>query len=374
MRLFFIFFLFGHGLFHALGFMRVFDAGGFGDPIPTELGLFWLVACILYLATGYGFALRFRRWWMAGFTAVVVSQALVIVEWNVTAWGTLPNAFVFLICLISYRNWKFEIEAKRKADGLRIKAMNQKFGFQEPRTLPDCVKKWIEWSGASEARPPTSVNIEQTGKMRLKENAPWIPFRARQWFSLSDPGFVWLAKVGEGKFLQFMGRDTYLEEKGNMLIKAFGFLGVADASGPEMDQGAAIRFLSEMIWFPQMVFSDKLEWEGTGLYSAKVRIKNHIDREGKFYFEENGRPSAFEALRHNSETGKREVWRIEIEESGVLEEEGIRIPSRAKVIWKLETGDFHWLSLELESVLFMHRDPKRSGEKQLEPIPSKVNW
>jgi hypothetical protein len=370
MRLFFIFFLFGHGFFHALGFARIFDPDVWPtEPITRELGLFWLAACILFLATGYGFASNHRRWWMTGFTAVVVSQTLVIVEWNTAAWGTLPNAFVFLICLISYMNWKFEIKAKREADDLRVMAMNRKTSVSPSNyeRLPGCVQRWMDWSGARTASIPDSAYLTQEGRLRLKEKADWLPFNAEQWFSLSEPGFIWLAKVGEGKLMRFMGRDAYRMTKGNMLIKAFGILKVADESGPVIDQGSAVRYLSELVWFPHMAMSGQIAWEEIDEHSAKATLHHGEPVGGRFYFDETGRPQAFTALRYNSRTGKKEEWEIRMKRSEYLEKDGVRIPSQADVVWRLDSGDFHWLDLEVRSIEFLTHHKYKEGPGKFEP-------
>ena len=47
-----------------------------------------------------------------------------------------------------------------------------------------------------------------------------------------------------------VGRDKYVNGRGEMLIKILGLLPVVDARGPEMDQGTMLRYLAEMTWFP----------------------------------------------------------------------------------------------------------------------------
>ena len=370
MRLFFVFFLFFHGFFHALGFARVFDLGEWAaQPITFELGLFWLAAAILYLATGYSFAVNHRRWWMVGFTAVVVSQALVIVEWEYAAWGTLPNAIVFIVCLISFAGWQFEIKANREADDLRIMAMNRKTGISKNnyQNLPEVVKKWMDRSGVMEAEIPNSVYLTQVGEMRLKEKGNWIPFYARQWFSLSEPGFVWLARVGRRKIIQFAGRDKYQMGKGNMMIRAYSFIPVVNDAGPQVDQGSAVRYLSEIIWFPHMALSGQITWEDLGDNKAKATMHHVEDVEGIFEFGEDGFPVSFEAPRFYGSSGKREMWHIDIGKN-ILESDGVRIPAQGRVVWKMRTGDFHWLSLEIESVEYLTHHDYKGGEGQFEPV------
>lgn len=52
--------------------------------------------------------------------------------------------------------------------------------------------------------------------MRTKVDGRWMPVNAEQWFTIEQPGFIWNADVGEGTFMQFSGRDKFVNGKGNM--------------------------------------------------------------------------------------------------------------------------------------------------------------
>jgi hypothetical protein len=41
-----------------------------------------------------------------------------------------------------------------------------------------------------------------------------------------------------------------------------------------------------------------------------------------------------------------------MDENGYREFEGIRIPAKASVTWKLKTGDYNWFNLEINSVVY----------------------
>jgi hypothetical protein len=68
---------------------------------------------------------------------------------------------------------------------------------------------------------------------------------------------------------------------------------------------------------------------------------------GVYTFDVNGDVAGFEATRYADFGGtfSLEPWAIAMKEYRSFE--GIRIPYKCEVTWKLKTGDFTWLRLEI---------------------------
>ncbi len=49
--------------------------------------------------------------------------------------------------------------------------------------------------------------------------------------------------------------------KGNMLIKMMSTIPIGNSSGEEMDQGAMMRFLAEIVWLPSAALNDYIQWD-----------------------------------------------------------------------------------------------------------------
>jgi hypothetical protein len=77
-----------------------------------------------------------------------------------------------------------------------------------------------------------------------------------------------------------------------------------------------------------------------------------ISAEGVFTFTEEGDVTSFEAQRYyqRKDGPTLENWFISIDENGYKEFEGIRIPAKCAVTWRLKEGDFTWFSLEIDEV------------------------
>jgi hypothetical protein len=71
---------------------------------------------------------------------------------------------------------------------------------------------------------------------------------------------------------------------------------------------------------------------------------------GTFFFDEQGRPVNFKALRYNTDTRRLETWETPITEYGVFD--GLNLPAKGKGVWKLPSGDFTYIELEITRVAY----------------------
>ncbi|GAB6279161.1 MAG: hypothetical protein STSR0006_11650 [Lentimicrobium sp.] len=217
--------------------------------------------------------------------------------------------------------------------------------------LPLCVQKWLESSHVIGKEKIRTVHLKQKGLLRTKEGQPWMPTEAEQYFTIDKPGFVWQAKIKAAPLLYIVGRDKYYEGRGNMLIKFLSLITVVDAKGKEIDQGALLRYLAETIWFPSAALSNYIKWEEIDSNSAKATMSyGGVTASGVFLFNEKHEIINFVAQRYMEIDGQYslETWSPTVIEYKNIN--GVKIPSKAEVIWKLKTGDFKWYQLEITDI------------------------
>ena len=170
---------------------------------------------------------------------------------------------------------------------------------------------------------------------------------ARQFFSVDPPGFVWVADVKAAPFIHLAGRDKYEDGHGHMLIKLLSLFPVANASGPETDQGTLLRFLAEIVWFPTAALESYISWEEVDRSTARATMSfGGTTASGLFTFDEEGDFRRFEARRYYGK--EMETWVITAGDHENLG--GLRIPVTSKVTWQLPEGDFTWFELEIKEV------------------------
>jgi hypothetical protein len=141
--------------------------------------------------------------------------------------------------------------------------------------LPPPIRRYLLYTGVGGAPLVRTVYLRQKGAMRQSTTQPWLPLDAEQYYTVQPPGFVWSGTLRFGPLPLARARDRYAEGRGNMLIRAGGIIPIADATGVQLDQGAMMRYLSEMIWFPTAFRGDNVCFEAVDDKSARVTLLDH---------------------------------------------------------------------------------------------------
>lgn len=217
--------------------------------------------------------------------------------------------------------------------------------------LPPAVQNWLQHSRVVGKQRITSARSKQKAVMRLKTENPWMPLEAEQYFTVDQPGYIWKAKVKAAPFLHLAARDKYHKGKGNVLIKLLSLINVANARGPEVDQGSLVRYMAETMWIPTAALSSYITWTPIDGHTAKATMSYAgVTAEGIFNFSDQGRVTSFTAPRYGDFSGhySLETWLITI--GAYKEFQGLWVPAGGEITWKLKTGDFTWYRFELDEL------------------------
>jgi len=213
--------------------------------------------------------------------------------------------------------------------------------------LPDPVKRYLVYTGVVGKPVVQTVRLKQVGKIRKDAKQPWMNFEAKEYYSISPPGFVWIAYMKVFGLPLIRVRDYYMEGKGNILVKAVSLFTVANSAGKEMDQGAMMRYLNEMMWFPSAFLGKNISFESIDANSARVTLKDM----GKsvtatIYFDDEGKLTNFIAPRYrdmDNDKFKLENWSTPIRKYG--EFEGLKLPLKGAGVWNLKDGDLEYIDV-----------------------------
>jgi hypothetical protein len=97
-----------------------------------------------------------------------------------------------------------------------------------------------------------------------------MPMSAEQFYCTTPPSFIWKATFKVAGLPLIRARDEYKEGQAHMFAKMAGLFTLFDVRGSELDQGAMLRYLSEMIWFPIAFLGDNIDWQEIDEHSAEV--------------------------------------------------------------------------------------------------------
>jgi hypothetical protein len=176
-------------------------------------------------------------------------------------------------------------------------------------------------------------------------------FEADEAYSSGPPAFVWKASFPRRRLPIAFGRDEYADGEGSILIKALGIYPLANEAGDELAAAGLLRYLNEMIWFPAAYLGDNVSWAAIDDRSALVTLTDRgITVSGTFFFDGEGRPTNFRALRFNTATRKMETWETPLTTYQTLA--GLNLPVTGTAVWKLADGDFTYIGLRVTDVVY----------------------
>lgn len=266
----------------------------------------------------------------------------------------LAVILTLLIAISSIANYLFNRSANKEVESLLSKsesADKKKIEEADINRLPGSVQKWLKFSQVLGKERIVKIKVDQKAEMRLKKEQDWMPLTARQYFTTDEPGFIWLAKIKAAPLIHIVGKDKYVDGKGNMLIKIMSLITVADAKGEEIDQGTLLRFLAEAMWFPTAALENYITWKEIDDYSAEATMTyGNVKASGIFTFSESGEIKNYTAQRYKESNGKYslETWSVDV--SDYKDFSGIKVPTKGEIIWKLADGDFNWYNFEVLNV------------------------
>jgi hypothetical protein len=345
-----------YGWLHLLGFGPVSRQLTAAQPGPLT-GAGWLLAGGLFVVAAVCCWLKKRWWWLPAAAALLVSQTLIFLHWPAAKAGTLVNIILLAALLPATGIWLFRVLVERERREFLASPLPAENAVtaESLQALPEAVQKWLVRSNLMGREAIGTVYLKQKGLMRTTPAGKWWPVAAEQHYTIGQPGFFWVAQVQVAPFIELAGRDKYQDGHGFMLIKLLGLFAVVDARGPDTDQGTLLRYLAELVWFPSAALQPYISWQAAGPDAARATMTyGGISATGLFRFNAAGDVVSFEARRsYARKTGATlETWFIGVDEAGYREFDGIRVPAKAAVTWKLNTGDFTWFTLDITELRY----------------------
>lgn len=353
-----------HGVIHVLGFLNAFEISWidqslfstrYSDTSRKILGVIWLSTAIIFIIALVMYLLKSSQWWFFSLIAIAMSQILIFLFWKDARFGTLANLILLFPTLLSMGSHSFQkiIDEDTRTLTDAIKPyVAQSISAEHMKQLPGLISKYLERVGVQGSAPISQLHVYQECRLRTKPDADWIEGKATHFAVTNAPGFVWHLKADDGK-MSLEGRDLYQGGDGKMLIKAYSLIPVVNVQSAEIGHSASIRFLSEMIWYPTAMLNEYVTWKPLNESQVEATLhdgKNNV--QAIFHFNEEGLIAKVTAERYY-ETGDRPVlkpWEAQIDTDSYRSFDGILIPTRAKLIWYLDDGPFHWFDLKITDV------------------------
>lgn len=213
--------------------------------------------------------------------------------------------------------------------------------------LPEVMQRYLRYAQVVGKEPIHTVRLKQRGMYRTKPGQKWLPFVAEQSFTADPPAFRWQMSSQLFPLVSLSVTDQFAEGRGSLHIKLWSRITLANARGPEIDEGELQRYLAEMAWFPTAYLSTAIAWRAIDAQSAQATLQEagvtlHVNEQGQL--------THLTTERYREERGRYQLESWTGQFNDYREVNGIYIPTRFEITWRLASGDFTWMRGELTEI------------------------
>ena len=250
----------------------------------------------------------------------------------ITILGLIAIA-IALILIIGIFSYDQKIEKEKKALFATTKT-SVSISEEDLNGLPKLMKDYLLKVGVVGKPRYCNVVFRQSGTIKTDPKKDWLQFKATQYVSSENSGFIWKAKA----FPIFI-RDKFQNGQGEVKVNLLGVKNLAVISTPETDQSSLGRYFGELLWFPMGFLDDDITWVEIDDETIKGTIvKGNLTFEGYFLFNKEGLITAFRGKRYRDLA--LENFRGEAQDYVLMSD--ILIPKTMTAIWELEQGDLEY--------------------------------
>ncbi len=365
MRSLFVAFLVLHGLIHLMGFAKAY---GFAElpqlrlPISPQAGVAWLVAALLFIATGVCVYAVPRWWWAVGACALLVSTAVIWSSWADARAGAVANIVVLVAVIVgAAMNGPTSLRAQYDRDiavplgETRIQALPV-VTEADLAPLPAPVQRYLRLAGVVGHERVWNFRARMRGRIRGGPDAAWMPLQAEQHNFMDDAArhFYMTASM---LVLPIDGYHRFVGSEATMLVKALGLIPVATNAGPEMAQAETVTVFNDMcVMAPATLIDPAIKWETLDPHTVRATFTRGANvARADLVFNDQGELVNFwsDDRRRASADGKTMApvrWSTPL--SGYKSYGPFRLMGRGEARWHEATGDYAYIELELDDITF----------------------
>ncbi len=264
------------------------------------------------------------------------------------ALAILAGACVALaLVIVAINRWRF---AQRTQDEIRALLQRASRGHvSEEVIVPLPVARYRDLA-VGDRGPVTTLRMRHGGTFCTSPHKKPMPIRGTQIFTADPPGFVWSARIRRAPGVWIDARGEIIDGAASMRVLLDDTVEILDVRGPEVDQGAALRLLAEMVWYPTALFDARyVTWSKIGATRALATLHAFgRDVSATFEFGPDGLPIAISGQRYDGR-GALRPWGGTYRDWRTVA--GMRVPFEVEVEWQLASGPFtyaHWLLEDVE--------------------------
>lgn len=226
--------------------------------------------------------------------------------------------------------------------------------LRDIEVLPAPVARHLRFAGVADAPVPRIVRLRHTGDIKLRPDQRFAPHVALLRFTTNPPGFEREARVKTAPLVTLRARDELRDGVARSQVWPFRSWKSADQTGPEVDQDAVVRFMSDMAWFPAALRMPYVDWEPHDDTSATMSVTiGGTLAHGLVTFAHDGALVRFEADRFHRVDAKAwelATWTMEYGDAALIG--GVTVPTGAEAAWTLGKRAFPYIRFGVDDLTY----------------------
>ncbi len=214
--------------------------------------------------------------------------------------------------------------------------------------LPAAARSYLRFMGVVGRPRDWSFQLSFRGRFRTRPDQGWMKCEAWQYNSRPAVARIFHLRIRFGGLIPVLGRDTYIDGRGRMLIRILDLITVGDGKGEEYDIGELVTFLNDAVLLaPSMLLGPGIRFSAVDERSFDLELTDHGRTvTARVLLDERGAPVDFSttdrfcADPRDPKRLQRARWTTPID--GWQEVAGRWLPTRGKAVWHTPDGPFEY--------------------------------
>jgi hypothetical protein len=352
-----------HGLIHLMGFAKAFgyaELPQLAQLISRPVGLLWLFAALLLLATSAALPLWPRGWWLVGLFAFVASQGVIASSWGDARYGTIANIVLLAGVIYGFASrGPLSLRAAYEndtRDAQAAAASSENLAESDLAALPVPVQRYLRRTGVVGKPRVRNFRATWTGRMRATGSDPWMSFTAEQFNSL-DPICRYFKMDATMGGIPVDVLHSFDKGGARFRVKLLSLIKKVDAKGAELTRTETVTLFNDLcVLAPGALVSPSISWEPIDAHAAKASftLRNNVIR-AVLRFNDLGDLIDFEsedrlAGSPDGRTFTAMGWSTPVRDYAQMGP--ARVSTRAEVRWHPASGAFTYGEFQLTSLAY----------------------
>lgn len=232
----------------------------------------------------------------------------------------------------------------------------EKFYYKKIDSLNPLIQKFFKAVVKDSSTIPNFVTLQQSAEFKTDENSEWIKLNSLQYYTTHKPNYLWNAELNTSKYFWVNAIDSYINNKGNTLIKLNSSITIADSWGIEIDKSGLFRYISEAVLFPtSLIPSKNLLWNILDSNIAEIKFKDGDNSVvAKYYFDKNYKVikiETYDKYRMADSDYKKTLHTIYFSEYKLLNN-SFFVPTYFLLEWKLGETNFTYGKFHITKIIY----------------------